>query len=31
MVGFVATVIAAAVALFGQAVAGLFIVPASAF
>ena len=31
MVGFIATVIASAVALFGQAVADLFIVPASAF
>ena len=31
MVGFIATVIASAVALFGQAVAGLFIVPVSAF
>ena len=31
MVGFVATVIASAVTLFGQAVADLFIVPASAF
>ena len=31
MVGFIATVIGSAVALFGQAVAGLFIVPVSAF
>jgi len=30
-VGFIATVIASTVALFGQAVADLFIVPASAF
>ena len=31
MVSFIATVIASTVALFGQAVAGLFIVPVSAF